>query len=543
MMNSRFQDSLFAILSGVMLTASFPPGNTAWMAWVALIPLLRAISGKSRRTAFTLGFTAGVAHYATLVYWIMVVLGHYGGLPWFISLGVLGLFCVYLSLYPAVFAFCARVLQGSRMRALSLGTVWVGLEFVRAKALSGFPWCLLGHTQYQSLHLIQTADLAGVYGLSFLLVAVNTLMDHLFFDLQSFRQRWRKMEGVLVAFLLITNLAYGIQRLQEFTEKRSLHRPFLRLAIVQGNIDQSVKWSPVYQEKTVSIYEELTLSARPFKPDLVLWPETAVPFFFQDHSPLAQQVIDLARSLQTVLLFGSPAYHSGPEGERFYNRAYMLSPEGLVTGSYDKNHLVPFGEYVPLKRFLPFVRRLVPAAGDFVAGSEPTPLSIPTLSVGVLICFEVIFPELAGAQVRSGAHLLTNLTNDAWFGMTSAPHQHLSMAAFRAVETRRPLIRAANTGISAVILPSGEIALHGGLFQREVLTERVAPEGSAITFYTAHGDLFAGILLILSLIQIFFSLCYKRTSFPKSPSGTGEVRPPSYPHGVGKQVRQKEGKK
>ncbi|MBN1104934.1 MAG: apolipoprotein N-acyltransferase [Deltaproteobacteria bacterium] len=515
-MTIRSLDKLCAILSGLMLTAAFPPSNTPWIAWIALVPLLKAISGKSAGSAFALGLTAGVAHYGSLVYWIVVVLEHYGGLHLLTSLGVLALFCFYLALYPALFALLSRGFQLRPFRVLGLSALWVSVEFIRAKALTGFPWCLLGHTQHAWLDLIQISDVAGVYGISFLLVASNALLYNLIFHPGFLRMALGKLESLVVILLVSGTLFYGVTRFKQVREGGE-HRKTLKVAIAQGDIDQSIKWNPRYQERTIRIYEELSLDAATFGPDLTLWPETAVPFFFYDHPELSLRVLKVAENLHSTLIFGGPAYRRQPEGIKFYNRAYMISPQGRMAGHYDKIHLVPFGEYVPLKRFLPFVNRLVPAAGDFAAGEKLAPLATPLLPAGVLICFEVIFPELAAAQVRAGAEILLNLTNDAWFGRTSAPHQHLAMAVFRAVENRRPLFRAANTGISAFISPAGEITGRSGLFTRQLLKQEVPLSETSRSFYTLYGDVFAGILLLLTLIQTVLNIYYKVTRSSRAP--------------------------
>jgi apolipoprotein N-acyltransferase len=194
----------------------------------------------------------------------------------------------------------------------------------------------------------------------------------------------------------------------------------------------------------------------------------------------------------------------------FFNRAYLASPDAQILGSYDKVHLVPFGEYVPLKRFLPFVQRLVAAAGDFLPGDSQAPLKFPKASAGVLICFESIFPELGRAMTANGAALLVNLTNDAWYGMSSAPYQHFSMAVFRAVENRRPVIRAANTGISAFILPNGRILEQSGLFTETLLTREIPLPYPGLTLYTRYGDFFAMALTIFSAVNIFVTYWYTR---------------------------------
>jgi apolipoprotein N-acyltransferase len=489
-----------AIASGLMLTASFPPGPLDWMAWLALVPLLWSLKDETPVRAFKLGLATGFAHYLTLIYWIVVVLKHYGGLPLMISLGVLLIFCSYLSLYPALFSYLIIRIKGFRRSVFTVAAVWVCTEYLRANFLSGFPWCLLGYSQYKHIGLIQITDIVGVYGLSFLILLSNALIYVLLFDRQSIGKMFLRRDVPILIVMAVFVLFYGYNRLSE-TTTAGRDRNSMRVAVIQGDIDQSVKWDPAYQEKTINIYERLTRTTRPFKPNLVVWPETALPFFFQGNREMSPRIIRLAVSLGSDLIFGSPAYKEEKGVVDYYNRAYALSSNGRVTGFYDKVHLVPFGEYVPLKRILPFVHRLVPAAGDFASGKEITPLRLPDVSAGILICFEAIFPALSREQTKKGAEILVNLTNDAWFGMTSAPHQHLSMAVLRSVENRRPMVRAANTGISAMISPRGEILSKGELFHEEVLMKELKWSDGSLSFYTLHGDLFILALFLLVVIH------------------------------------------
>jgi len=495
---------ILGILSGVMLTACFPPVELAWMAWLAVVPLLKAVEGLSIGRAFKFGLIAGMVHYLTLLYWIVVVLGHYGNLSPLASLGPLFLLCLYLALYPAVFSGLTTRFEGSRFFPLLVAGLWTGLEYGRTQLLSGFPWCLMGHTQYRYLSVIQIADLFGVYGVSFLILLSNGLIYALL--LKRPRERWSNLAWQIpfAVLLLVATLAYAHQ------DRSARHAPEsqcrYRIAIVQANIDQSVKWDPAYQAYTMSVYRRLTESALVGRPDLIVWPETAVPFFYQDRPALSREITRMAKDSGVPFIFGSPAYTHDPQRTRYFNRAYMLSPDGTEPPqSYDKVHLVPFGEYVPLKRFLFFIERLVPAAGDFEAGEAISPLRSDEISAGILICFEVIFPELARIHAGKGANLLVNLTNDAWFGMTGAPFQHLSMAVFRAVETRKPLIRAANTGFSAFINARGKILKKSSLFEEEVLVDSVSLGGSDSSLYTRIGDLFAigvlGLVLLVLLLQ------------------------------------------
>ncbi|MBW1804820.1 MAG: apolipoprotein N-acyltransferase [Deltaproteobacteria bacterium] len=501
---------LYSILSGVMLTASFPPARLEWMVWFALVPLLKALEGERGFNAFRLGFFAGLAHYLTLIYWIVVVLDSYGGLNFVMSLSILILLCVYLSLYTGIFSLLVSHLDGSRFRLFMIAFVWVSLEYIRAKLLTGFPWCLLGYSQFRHLTLIQVADLTGVYGLSFLILLFNALIYLVIFDHGS--KGGRKIlryEIPVVLLILFLGLAYGHNRLSDDTGRKK-KKNSVSVAIIQGNVDQSVKWDPRYKDETVELYHRLTLTTRDLGPDLVVWPETSLPFFFQDRSEYRDRVLEIARDSGAGFIVGSPAYKREIEKTKYYNRTYLISPKGELNDYYDKTHLVPFGEYVPFKKYLPFIHRLVQAAGDFAPGQKIQPLRLTEFSAGVLICFEAIFPELARAQVKNGAEILVNLTNDAWFGMTSAPYQHLCMSIFRAVENRRPLIRAANTGFSAFINPDGEILSRSSLFEEEVLGHKLELGDHGLTFYSRYGDLFIYVILVMGLIQYFFILCYHR---------------------------------
>jgi apolipoprotein N-acyltransferase len=503
MKRTKVQKLLLALLSGFMLTASFPPSPFYFLAWFALVPLLKSLENEPPAAALRLGFAAGLAHSLTLIYWVIIVMGHYGHLPLPVSVSILILFSLYLAIYPALFAWGYSLIGRSFLGSFKTAGLWVALEYVRANVLTGFPWCLLGHTQYMNLEAIQVADLVGAYGTSFVIVLSSTLIYGLL--LERNLDRWKR-EAPVVLLTLAVVLGYGFYRMSDSRPPRAT----LKIAIAQGNIDQSIKWNPAYQEKTVQIYRTLTLQSRSFGPDLVVWPETAMPLFFQDGDALARSVLNTAREAGTYIIFGSPAYRREKGSVSLFNRAYLATPNGEIIGSYDKVHLVPFGEYVPMKRFLPFVQRLVVAAGDFLPGDKVAPLKFPKAAAGVLICFESIFPELGRELTENGATLLVNLTNDAWYGMSSAPFQHFSMAVFRAVENRRPVVRAANTGISAFILPNGKIVEQSDLFKEALLTREIPLPDPGLTLYTRWGDFFAIALTIISAVNIFLAYWYTR---------------------------------
>jgi apolipoprotein N-acyltransferase len=273
-------------------------------------------------------------------------------------------------------------------------------------------------------------------------------------------------------------------------DRKIIQNPPLKIGLVQGNIDQSVKWDESFQKETLKIYDKLSLRVSEEKPDLIIWPETATPFFFQDAKEYQPLVLDIPKKTNTFLLFGTPSYKIQKGKVNHYNSAYLLSPSGELVGKYDKIHLVPFGEYVPMQDLLFFLGSLGEGIGDFKSGEEIYSFSIPQGHFGVLICFEIIFPDLCRRFVKKGANFLVTMTNDAWFGKTSAPYQHFSMATFRAVENRVFVVRAANTGITGFIDPRGKILKQGGIFTEEAMNGMIRLSKDK-TFYTLYGDVFA----------------------------------------------------
>lgn len=499
---------LGATLSGVFLTASFPPFHTDWLAWISLVPLLKTIENRAPAEAFRLGYLAGIVHFITLIYWIVFVLQRYGGLP--LPAGILALcgVCFYLALY--VGAFCALSTRFIKLPFFSLfiAAAWVALEYARANLIIGFPWCLAGYTQYRNLSIIQISDLGGVYWVSFLVVLINAVLFQ-FFSSSSNRSRFRIFLNLAFASLALTFVfAYGSFKMKEQTASPDP----MKVAVIQANIDQAVKWDEAYRMNTIDIYMTLAEKAAEYSPDLMVWPETATPFYFQDNMEFADMLAGFLNETKMSLIFGSPAYKKGEKGVEFFNRAYLLSSEQR-TYFYDKVHLVPFGEYVPFKSILFFINKLVPAAGDFTSGTDISPLGNVPPAPGAMICFEVIFPSHARKQALAGADVFVNLTNDAWFGRSSAPHQHLAMSVFRSIEQRKPMIRAANTGISACIDRFGIIRKHTNLFTRELMLCTVDTAGSPLTFYARYGDLPA-LIFIASILffGLFFSLRSKNRS-------------------------------
>ena len=495
---------LLAALSGILLALAFPRPSLFFLAWFALVPLLLTC----RERPFRNGFVAGVSFYALLLYWLNIVMTTFGRLHPLLSVVAWLLLAAYLALFFGASTWlCFRLRERLSLPLLiSFPLVWTGLDYLREFFLTGFPWGALGYSQAGQLWAVQSLDLWGVYGLTALLAFSNVLVAETW-------RAWRCHQVLprfalsLFVLLFSANLGYGIWCLKRPLDEREKK---ITVSLAQGNIDQSVKWNPSWQKKTVERYLELSRQGAAEGAELLLWPESATPFYFQDGKELAQQVRSFSRERSVAMLFGSPAYRAEGSGFALLNSAFLLSPQGEVLGRSDKVHLVPFGEYVPLKRVFPFINKLVVGVGDFSPGSL-TPLAYDDARFGVLVCYEGVFPELSRSLVEGGADLLVNITNDAWYGRSSAPYQHLAMARMRAIENRVWLARVANTGVSALISPSGRLTATTDIFETTQVTGPVGL-GAGPSLYRTIGDLFPASCLLFTLVVFLLSLRRNRPS-------------------------------
>ena len=494
------RDVLLSLLSAMLLILSFPNFDLEFLAWFAFVPLLVALEDKGCLRALVLGWSTGFVSFLGILYWIIVAVHTYGNVPLIPSGLILLLLVAYLGLFFATFAFLHRLLQEhfGFHAIIFVPFLWVSLEHLRSFLLTGFPWANVGHSQYLNLPFIQIADVAGVYGLSFVILWVNVT---LYLVLHQWTKKIFPYREVAISLVIVSGLLlYGSIQMRA-VDRQAEQLPGLRVGLVQGNIDQSVKWDESFQRETLSIYERLSRKVSEHKPELIIWPETATPFFFQDAKEYQPLILEIPEETHAFLLFGSPSYRFERGKANHYNSAYLVSTSGEITGKYDKIHLVPFGEYIPLSNLLFFIGSLGEGIGNFKPGREFFNFSLPQGQFGVLICFEIIFPDLCRRFVKRGANFLVTITNDAWFGKTSAPYQHLSLATFRAVENRVFIARAANTGISAFIDPKGKTIKQGGLFTEEAMDGTIRLMNRR-TFYTLYGDIFAWICSISSAILI-----------------------------------------
>ncbi|MFO8113056.1 MAG: apolipoprotein N-acyltransferase [Desulfosalsimonadaceae bacterium] len=506
----------WSIASGICLTCAFDNIGLGFLAWFALGILLFGLRNAPVREALYLGLLAGFVHYVTLLYWLVPTMHRYGPLPVWLSIGVLMLLAFYLALYFALFSgMVVAVVKQPVFLVLAVPVFWVSLEYVKTFLFSGFPWGLIGYSQYNYLHLIQAADIFGVYGVSFFVAAVNAALLVIFLQAGGFH--WQNTpaglrNAVFCFFFIIVifalNAGYGRYKIEEM-DRAAAGADRLNVSVVQGNIEQSLKWEEAHVVSIVDGYLRLSEKALSSGAQVIVWPETAMPFYFLQEREQTGRVLDAVGRMEAWFLIGSPSFEYDREKDAlwFYNSAYLVDPKGMVSGVYDKVHLVPFGEYVPLGDWLPFVNRMVQSIGDFRPGTAGKVLSMTDADLAVQICYEIIFPHLSAEMVKNGGSLIVNITNDAWFGKTAGPRQHFSMAVFRSVENRRALIRSANTGISAFVDPSGRVTERSELFETAVISRSVPVITGKQSFYTKYMDLLpvfclAAALLILAAAGI-----------------------------------------
>lgn len=495
------------ILSGLLLVLSFPKIDLFFLAWIGLVPLFLHLYGKEKKEAFISGLIFGFIYFFGTIYWIYYALYQYGNIAFFVSLLIIGLLSLYLALYPALFSiFYSHYTKDLNLPILLIAPIfWVVLEYLRSYLLTGFPWSSLGYSQYKFLNLIQISDITGVYGISFLIVAFNGALTDLF--LIKKKQKERPLYSImptvggfiLLFFILILSFFYGTYRLNQERDGS-----IFKASIIQGNIEQDRKWEPIYQRDVIDTYKELSFSASKENPDLIVWPETAVPFYFGRDILWTSYLLDFHKELNSYLLFGSVLVKDSERKDKapiYTNSAVLLDKDGKTAYVYDKIHLVPFGEYVPLKRLLFFVDKLTHGVGDYTPGRFPVTAITPFGNFTTLICYEIIFPGLVRKFFIKDGDFIVTITNDAWFGNTSGPYQHFSMSVFRAIENRKPVIRAANTGISGFIDSNGRIISHTNLFEKTILSETIKTDRYK-TFYTKYGDIFSYLCFVCTVLII-----------------------------------------
>ena len=468
------------------------------LPFVCLVPLLfLADACSGARQAARWGLLAGTLANLLLFYWIAYTVAVPGNLGWTLGGIAALLVSAYVGAYVSMAAAVAFRLRDSFGEAglLAFPAAWVGVEYARSVLFTGFPWVLFGYSLTESLLLRQAADLAGMAGIGFLLASVNLLLFIACMRLAR-EARVRALlpaagAAVLVGFLFL----YGAWKVR--WQEGAPRGAGIVAGIAQGGIDQSLKWDPAHQRGTLDIYSGLSREAKGMGAEVIVWPETAAPFFYGWETALSALVDNVALETGVPILFGAPWFEPSGGG-RYYNSVFHIDRAGVARGRYDKRHLVPFGEYIPLRSVLFFMKKLTVGEKDFSAGSDPSLFDVGGAPAGASVCYEAVFPGIVRDSVRQGATWFVNVTNDAWFGDTVAPRQHLAMARMRSVEFRRPMVRAANSGISAIIDQRGEVVARIGIALRGAVAGRIHP-GRGETIYAKTGEIFGISCTIMTL--------------------------------------------
>jgi apolipoprotein N-acyltransferase len=505
---------LLPIATGALLALAFPPFNIGEMGWVSLVPLLFALKDCRLEEAFRRGYAAGLVFFGMTLSWIYhVTLPGTVGLVAFLALyfGVGALMIVMAkSLVPDSANSENRFGAGAAVRNLLVAAVasagWVTLEWLRGKLLfGGLPLNFIGVTQWQAGPLIQFASVTGIYGVSALVCFVNVV---LYFTIHRFvvqvrtrEKRWRLSWEFYVAMSLIC-LAFWHGVPQVFQHDEAKQR-IVRFALVQGDIPQTLKFEPEQKPMILERYRTLTEAVMAARPEIIVWPETATPDALRYDRESFELVTNLAVKSHAYLFTGTVDFTPYSSPIEAFNGAILVHPDGSLGEIYHKMHLVPFGEYVPLRKIFPFMKWLTPIDGSFERGRNFTVFHMGDLRFGAVICFEDTVPDLYRHFVQQDVDFMVNVTNDAWFKTSPAAEMHLANAVFRAVESRRPLIRASNNGMTCIINEHGILRARCTPFTKGILNFNLPlPHDRSQTFYTRHGDVFVGGCAAVSVVAM-----------------------------------------
>jgi apolipoprotein N-acyltransferase len=493
---------------------SFQLPDLGFLAWVALVPFYLSLSGLTWRQGFRRGFVWGFVYFGVSFYWMSVALFRYGEAPWWGSLLGWLVAVVLISFFPACVAAVFCRFRDEKRGKFLFPLVWVSFEFLRNYfPFGGFPWSNLAYSQSSFLSFLQILDLFGVYGILYVLVCVNVALAEVW------RDKRNSISCVGLAVLLVViSLVYGHFRRESL--KSWADRPKMRVGLVQANIPQEQKWLEEKIGEIIRRHMRLTHTLENQKPDLIIWPEASYPAVMPPEFLESDLKIPEMKSLQIPLLMGVVRYEGFlPEDPEEYekpdrtfnlfNSAVLINPGGALADYYDKVHLVPMGEYVPFH--IPFLNTITPEAEDFTRGGGFRLMSLgrdsaPPVRFGVTICYEDLFPEISRAFAKQNPDFLVNLTNDGWYERSSAIFQHLDFSKFRAIETRRTMVRVTNTGVTAVFDLDGSTTATLPHFQEATAISEIGL-GGPMTVYTRSRDAFAWgcvFLMVTMILGSFF---------------------------------------
>jgi len=514
------------ILSGVLLALSLPKWNISFLVFLSLVPLFFYFKHLSNtfvlKKLILTSFLFGLSYFMITFYWIVYTLYKFSPLPLLSSIFLLLLLCLYLSFY-FFFLFLISIklktfTEPKFFMGISFAFLWVGAEYARSKFLTGLPWGLVGESVANFPILLQSADILGVYGLSFLAVFINYTLFILLYayskkPLNSTQKKEFLKEAIPSIILILSFFSYGIYAENFWEKKISKEKEVLRVALLQGNIPQELKERKEI-EISLEVYRELFLRSLTYNPDVVFTPETAFPFYFPYEKEWSAKLLSfLIRTYEggdkklPQFVFGAFRASFSEGKAKAHNSLFVWDGENILD-FYDKERLVPFGEHIPLGDYFPFLRKISVVSDVLKPGvgkNLKIALKEKKFEITPLICFESAFSEIARERVKKGGELIFVATNDAWFGKTSAPYQHFRMLKLRAVENRRFVLQAANTGISGIVSPLGKVIVSSSLETQEIIYGEIKALNHE-TFYQKYGYFFPIGCSLFYLGVLFFLL-------------------------------------
>lgn len=492
---------LLSLLSSVLLSLSFPPLKFGFLAFIAIVPFFLLLEDKNYKESIRWGFLTGLFMNIGTLYWI----------SWVTVPGAIAAI-LYLPIYMIIYAVLHSFIRnrlGEKYLYWCIPFLWTGVEYLRSLGVLGFPWVSIAYTQSYYLSLIQYVSYTSVYGVSFWVITINVFILLILKNISEFKKVI--IYFIILVFLLIIPWIYGLLVIPDEDKKIE---DSIRVGLIQGNVDPYLKWDDEFLEENWKIYEQLTLKAMQQQPQLIIWPETAIPDYLRISNLYLTNINQLLLKINIPLITGAPDFKYLPDQSYLsFNAVFLLIPRHAGYQVYHKTHLVPFGERVPFTETFPFLKDFLESLemgeGNFSPGDKIISFDIPLnaqleglksgkIKSPVIICFESLFPELVRKFILKGADILVIITNDAWFGRTAAPYHHARMAIFRAIENRISIARCANTGVSMFVDPYGRTLLSSPIFQKLYLIHDI-PLRKKTTYFTRHGNVFS---ITISLLNI-----------------------------------------
>ena len=492
------------VLSAVLLSVPFLFQNLFFVSWFCLIFWILCIRDKSPGKSFLISFLIGVVFFTVTMYWITYTITKYGNLHFLISFFLNILLASYLSLFFGLFGLVfswVRKKISLNVALILAPSIWVVLEYIRGHFFTGFPWNLMAYSQYMFLPIIQIGEFFGPYGLSWLILSFNTAIVFILINKKYYKTHQKIIYPAAIIIVFICCLIFGSLRIDKYPKDKNIN-----IALIQGNTDQGRSWTIDDCNRNLKKHSMMILQAAGENADLAILSESALRCFgFNEENMFGDMMQRLSRESGLDLVFGSATSSpGGAESRRYYNSAVLLRADGSEPQIYNKIHLVPFGEYLPFRKILFFVDKFSKGViGDFAHGDNYTGLTLSNgHRFGAGVCYEILFPELMRQFTKNDAEFLANITNDTWYGETLMPYHHFALSVFRAVENRKFVVRAANSGFSGIVAPDGRILKRSQLFSKEIIIYSIHPNRIK-TIYSRFGDWFVYMNCAIAIFLIF----------------------------------------